>query len=149
MFICLSDVGVCALCLCSGRFTRRCLRRQQTGTVISLGWPESWRETASLWCSEEAEPGKAGLSHQPSYNVTIIVYCLVTAIGRLSVKQLISLSQPSLTGWAKAYEIQSMRSFWSVNNNTATVGQVTLVLCKWTTCQINPHSVKWNILRQI
>lgn len=47
-------------CLCRGRYTRRCLRKQQTDTVISLGWPESWLETASPWCWEEVEPGEQG-----------------------------------------------------------------------------------------
>lgn len=46
---------------CRGRYMRRCLRKRQTDTVIFLGWPESWLETASPWCWEEAEPGNINI----------------------------------------------------------------------------------------
>lgn len=61
--------------LCSGIYTRRCLRKRQIGTATSLGWPESWQETASLLCWEEAELGEQTIADEPVQPESSFIHC--------------------------------------------------------------------------
>lgn len=76
----------CVLCFPwsrSGIYTRRCLRKHQIGTATSLGWPESWQETASLLCWEEAAPGEqttAGFIHLFFFFFCSLIECCSIAI---------------------------------------------------------------------